>query len=63
LLLSVILSTALFGKAPNVIDDRPDVAAKMTAAYEKFWKGGRPLMVNEHVPMSKLSPYHVWYEG
>ena len=38
------------------------MAAKMRAAYAKFWKEARPLMVNEDVPMSPTRPYHVWYE-
>jgi arylsulfatase len=31
----------------------------MRAAYEKFWKETRPLMVNEKAPMSLTRPYHV----
>ena len=34
----------------------------MRAAYSKFWKETRPLMVNESVPMSPTRPFHVWYE-
>ena len=50
------------GQRTNVIADHAEVATKMTEAYEKFWKEARPLMVNENVPMSKVRPYHVWYE-
>ena len=46
----------------NIIEQKPEVAAKMRAAYAKFWKEARPLMVNEDVPMSPTRPYHVWYE-
>ncbi|MHC4994579.1 MAG: arylsulfatase [Planctomycetota bacterium] len=46
----------------NIIDDHPEIVAKMRAAYEKFWNETRPLMVNEGVPMSPVRPFHVWYE-
>lgn len=45
----------------NVLDQHPEVAGKMKAAYSKFWKQTRPLMVNEDAPMSKTWPYHVDY--
>jgi arylsulfatase len=45
----------------NIIDQHPEVAAKMRAAYSKFWKETRPLMVNESAPMSKTRPFHVWF--
>ena len=46
----------------NIIEQKPEVAAKMRAAYSKFWKEARLLMVNEDVPMSPTRPFHVWYE-
>ena len=46
----------------NIIGKLPKVAAKMRAAYSKFWEQALPLMVNEGVPMSKTRPYHVWYD-
>ena len=33
----------------------------MRAAYSKFWKEARPLMVNENAPMSPTRPFHVGY--
>ena len=45
----------------NIIDQHPEVAAKMRAAYNQFWKEARLLMVNEGVPMSKTRPFHVWH--
>jgi len=45
----------------NVIEQHPEVAAKMRTEYAKFWQQARPLMVNEGVPMSKTRPYHVWH--
>jgi arylsulfatase len=49
------------GQRTNIIDQHPEVAAKMRAAYSKFWKEARPLMVNESAPMSKTRPFHVWF--
>ncbi|MCB1278468.1 arylsulfatase [Prosthecobacter sp.] len=46
----------------NVIGDYPEVADKMNAAYEAFWKETRPMMVNETAPMSPTQPFHVLYE-
>ena len=50
------------GQRTNVINEHPGVAAKMRAAYNKFWTEARPLMVNESVPMSPTRPFHVWYK-
>jgi len=49
------------GQRTNIIDQHPKVAEKMRAAYNKFWKEARPLMVNEDVPMSPTRPFHVWF--
>ena len=49
------------GQRTNIINQHPEVAEKMRAAYNKFWKEARPLMVNESAPMSKTRPFHVWY--
>ena len=50
------------GQKTDVAADHPEVVKEMRAAYDKFWKEARPLMVNEDVPMSKTRPFHVWYE-
>jgi arylsulfatase A-like enzyme len=50
------------GQKTNVFDKHPDVVKQMRAAYDKFWKQARPLMVNETAPMSKTRPFHVWYQ-
>lgn len=49
------------GQKKDIAADHPEVVEKMRAAYDKFWKEARPLMVNEDVPMSKTQPFHVWY--
>ena len=46
----------------NVIGDYPEVAEKMNAAYDAFWKDARPLMVNETAPMSPTRPFFELYE-
>ena len=46
----------------NVIADHPEVADKMRAAYEQYWKEARPLMVNESAEMSPTKPYHEWFK-
>jgi arylsulfatase A-like enzyme len=46
----------------NVIAEHPEEAAKMRAAYEKYWSEARPLMVNETAPMSPTKPYHEWFK-
>tara|TARA_Y100001934_G_scaffold77355_1_gene96182 strand:- start:251 stop:883 length:633 start_codon:yes stop_codon:yes gene_type:complete len=50
-------------KDPNQTTDvaaqNPKEVKAMRAAYDKFWKEARPLMVNENVPMSPTRPYHV----
>ncbi len=45
----------------NLIEEHPKLVEEMRAAYEKFWKETRPLMVNEDVPMSPTRPYHELY--
>ena len=46
----------------NIIQEKPEVARAMKAAYEAFWNESRPLLVNEKAPMSPTQPYHEWYE-
>lgn len=46
----------------DVSGDYPEVAEKMNAAYEAFWKETRPLMVNETAPMSPTRPFWELYE-
>ncbi len=50
------------GETKNVIDQHPEVAKKMLAAYDAWWKETRPLMVNEDVPLAKNRPFFVLYE-
>ena len=50
------------GQTTNVIEDHPDVVERMRATYDRWWRGTRPLMVNEDVPMSPTRPFHVLYQ-
>jgi arylsulfatase A-like enzyme len=49
------------GQTTNVIDQHPEVAQEMRAAYDAWWKETRPMMVNEEAPMSPTRPYHQLY--
>jgi arylsulfatase A-like enzyme len=49
------------GQTTNVIQDHPQVAEAMLAAYDAWWKETRPMMVNENVPMSPTRPFHELY--
>ncbi len=49
------------GQTTNVIDQHPEVVAAMRKAYDRWWAGTVPMMVNETAPMSKTRPFHVWY--
>ncbi|MCC9605602.1 arylsulfatase [Blastopirellula sp. JC732] len=45
------------GQTTNVIDQHQDVAAAMKTAYDAWWKGTRPMMVNETAKMSPTRPF------
>ena len=45
------------GEAHNVIADHPEVAGELLAAYEKWWGGVRPFMVNENESLDKKQPF------
>ena len=46
----------------NVIDQYAEVVEKMRAAYDRWWKETRPLLINESAPMSPTRPFHVLYK-
>ena len=50
------------GETTNVIDQHPEVVAKIRAAYDAWWTETRPMMVNEEAPNSPVRPYWKWYE-
>lgn len=45
------------GQTTNVIDQHPDMAKELRAAYDAWWKATRPLMVNESAPLSPTRPF------
>ena len=45
----------------NVIDQHPDVAKSMLAAYDKWWAGARPNMVNEDAPLKGPNTFKAMY--
>ena len=47
----------------GVSEKNPEMVQAMRAAYEKFWKEARPLMVNEDVPMSPTRPLSSFVRG
>ncbi|MDF1712850.1 MAG: arylsulfatase [Akkermansiaceae bacterium] len=50
------------GQKTDIAAKHPDVVKEMRAAYEKFWKEARPLMVNETAPMSPTQPFRIEYQ-
>jgi hypothetical protein len=50
------------GQQANVMDQFPDVVREFREAYEEWWKGSRPLMVNESAAMSPTRPFHELYK-
>ncbi len=49
------------GETGNVIAQHPEVAAKLLKAYDGFWAGARPLMVNEDAPLDVEKPFEANY--
>ncbi len=49
------------GQRSNVIDQHAEVAAKMLAAYDRWWEGALPLMVNEDAPEEGPNTFHAMF--
>lgn len=49
------------GQTTNILPDHPEIAERMLAAYDQYWREARPLMVNENAEMSATRPYHEWF--
>lgn len=49
------------GETKNVIDQYPEVVAKMRAAYDRWWDEVLPCMVNENVFGPKINPFKERY--
>lgn len=46
----------------NVIDQHPEVVAKLRKSYDKWWQETLPFMVNEDAPYAKEQPQAVRYD-
>lgn len=51
------------GQTTNVIEQHPDVAQAMSAAYDEWWAATVPMMVNEDAPMSPTRPFHTAFRA
>ena len=49
-------------EAHDIAAQHPEIVAKMSAAYEDWWKSAVPLMVNENAPLAKENPFWVLYQ-
>lgn len=49
------------GETMNVIDDHPDVAAELGAAYDQWWQSIQPMLVNENVIGPPINPFQTLY--
>jgi arylsulfatase A-like enzyme len=50
------------GESKNVIDEHPEVVAKLRASYEQWWTEVKPLLVNEDVAIiPKINPFQELY--
>jgi len=49
------------GQKRNVLDEHPEEAAKLRAAYEKWWREILPRLENEDVVGPKVNPYKALY--
>jgi arylsulfatase A-like enzyme len=49
------------GETKNVMAEHPEVAAKLRAAYDRWWEQVQPLLVNEEVVGPKMNPFKELY--
>lgn len=45
----------------NVITRHPDVAKEMLTAYEAWWDGAQPNLVNEDAPLNERNTFHLMF--
>lgn len=46
------------GETTNVLDENPEVAQHLLAAYDHWWDRMQPYLVNEDVPLAEERPYY-----
>ncbi|MEN1677985.1 MAG: arylsulfatase [Planctomycetota bacterium] len=49
------------GQQRNVLGEHPDVVRSMLAAYDRWWRATRPMMVNEKGALAASAPFHDVY--
>jgi arylsulfatase len=49
------------GETVNLIDSKPEVVAKLRAAYEQWWTDILPMQVNENATAPKVNPMKALY--
>ena len=50
------------GETNDLAKEYPQMVADMRAAYDQWWDGIQPYLVNDDVPLSKTKPFHQLYE-
>jgi len=53
--------TADPGESRNVLADHPEVVTRLTSAYDEWWTGVLPNLVNEKVQGPRVNPFHAAY--
>jgi arylsulfatase A-like enzyme len=46
------------GQTENVIDQHPELVARLRSDYDLWWAATLPKLINEQVPSSKVRPFH-----
>jgi arylsulfatase A-like enzyme len=49
------------GETKNVIDQHPEAALKLRAAYDQWWSDVQPLLINEDAVGPKVNPFKALY--
>lgn len=49
------------GQSKNVIEDHPEIVARLRAEYETWWTSVLPSLVNENAVGPEVNPYKEWY--
>jgi arylsulfatase len=50
-----------YAETNNVIEQHPDAAARLRAAYDRWWRDVQPLLVNENATGPKVNPFKALY--
>jgi arylsulfatase len=50
------------GEQNDLVKQHPNVVARLTAEYDRWWQSVQPDLVNENVPVPAVNPFKVAYE-